>query len=367
MRIAEVHLYSHDLPVKNGPYSFAGTEVWSLQTTLVKLVGENGAIGWGETCPLGPTYAEAHAGGARAALTEMAPGLVGADIHPKSLHRKMDSLLNGHNYAKAAVDIAAHDLLGKSLGLRVADLLGGAITETVPSYYAIGIGTPDENAKIARAKAAEGYTRLQMKVGGQPLDADIEMLHKIREAVGPSVRLAADANRGLTARDTIQLSTACADVTMVIEQPCNTLEEIASIKGQLHHPVFLDESSIDLSTVIRAVGTGLCEGFGMKLGRIGGLQPMSTFRDICDARSVPHTCDDSWGGDIVAAACTHIGATVDPKLLQGVWLSQPYIEGHYDSENGIEIVDGHITLPSGPGLGITPDETLFGAPFASFS
>jgi 4-hydroxyproline betaine 2-epimerase len=81
---------------------------------------------------------------------------------------------------------------------------------------------------------------------------------------------------------------------------------------------------------------------------------------------MPHTCDDSWGGDIIAAACTHIGATVAPELLEGVWLAAPYIEGHYDPENGIRAEGGYIKRPQGPGLGVAPDASLFGAPVASF-
>ena len=81
---------------------------------------------------------------------------------------------------------------------------------------------------------------------------------------------------------------------------------------------------------------------------------------------MPHTSDDSWGGDIIAAACVHLGATVAPNRLQGVWLAQPYIEGHYDSRNGIEIRGGHIDVPTGPGLGIVPDEGMFSNEVASF-
>ena len=110
----------------------------------------------------------------------------------------------------------------------------------------------------------------------------------------------------------------------------------------------------------------LCDGFGFKVTRLGGLTQLRAARDICKANAMPHTCDDAWGGDIIAAACTHIGATVTPKLNEGVWIAQPYIEGHYDSENGIEIKDGHIALPTGPGLGINPDKEVFGEPFASF-
>jgi L-alanine-DL-glutamate epimerase-like enolase superfamily enzyme len=93
---------------------------------------------------------------------------------------------------------------------------------------------------------------------------------------------------------------------------------------------------------------------------------MRAFRDICAARSLPHTCDDSWGGDIIAAACTHIGATVQPKLMEGAWIAQSYIDGHYDSRNGVKIEGGHIRLPEGPGLGVVPDDGMFGAPVASF-
>lgn len=364
MKITEIHVYAHQLPVENGPYTMANAKVWALDTTLVKLVADNGLIGWGETCPVGPTYQPHHALGARAALAEMAPGLIGANpLHPLGLRRRMDGLLNGHRYAKAAVDIAAYDLMGKHFGVRVADLLGGPVTERVPSYYATGVGEPDEIARIAAEKVAEGYPRLQVKIGGRPVEVDIAVIRKVWERVGKSgIRLAVDGNRGLTTRDALRLDRECPDIPFIMEQPCNTLEEIAAIRAQLHHGVYVDESGEDSATVLRAVGQGLCDGFGMKVTRIGGLHAMATFRDICEARSMPHTCDDAWGGDVIAAACTHIGATVQPRLLEGVWLAQPYIEGNYDSRNGVKIEGGHIELPEGPGLGVVPDEGVFGEP-----
>src|SRR5699024_6732943 len=120
MKRTVIHIYQHDLPVRNGPYTMANAQFWALDTTLVKLVTDTGECGWGETCPVGPTYAEAHAGGARAALIEMAPELIGAEVLPLTIQRHMAGLLNGHNYAKAAIDIAVHDALGKSTGLSVA-------------------------------------------------------------------------------------------------------------------------------------------------------------------------------------------------------------------------------------------------------
>ena len=367
MKITEVHVYAHEMPVKNGPYRMAMSEVWTLPTTLVKLVSDTGHVGWGETCPVGATYAEMHVGGAQAALRAMGQGLVGCDVAPLLLHRRMDGLLNGHNYAKAAIDIAAHDLMGRILGISVATLLGGALTDSVPSYYSTIVDTPDETARLAAEKAAEGYPRLQIKVGGRPVETDIETVRKVWEVIkGKGIRMAVDGNRSLNTRDALTLSRECPDIPFIMEQPCNTVEDLQKIRPQIHHGLYMDENSISLNTVISAVGTGLVDGFGMKVTRIGGLQPMRVFRDICAVRNLPHTCDDSWGGDIIAAACTHVGATVAPHLMEGAWLAQPYIEGNYDSQNGVKIEGGYIRLPRGPGLGVTPDEGIFGAPIASF-
>ena len=131
------------------------------------------------------------------------------------------------------------------------------------------------------------------------------------------MRLAVDANRGWSTRDAIFVSQECRDIPFVMEQPCNTIEEIAVVRRQLNHPVYADESGEDLSAVLRMIGEGVVDGFGMKVTRIGGLHAMATFRDICEARSMPHTCDDAWGGDIIASACTHIGATIKPNLMEG--------------------------------------------------
>ncbi len=366
MKISEVHIFAHPLPVVGGAYSYAGTTIDALDTTIVKIVATNGLTGWGEVCPLGPTYQADHALGARAAVVQMAPGLLGAPLTPSTLHHRMDQLLAGHNAAKAAIDIAAHDLMGKHLGVPVHDLLGGAATDRVPSYYAVGIGSPEDTARIAREKVAEGYPRLQLKIGGRDVQEDIATLRKTYETVGNHIRIAADANRSLNTRDALTLSRMTTDIPYVLEQPCAGMEEIAAIRPRIHHPIYLDEVTVDLNTVLRAVAEGLCDGFGFKVTRLGGLAPMTTARDICAARHLPHTCDDSWGGDIIAAACVHIGATVDPKLNEGVWLAAPYIDHHYAADEGISITDGSIRVPTGPGLGIVPDETLFGAPVASF-
>lgn len=179
--------------------------------------------------------------------------------------------------------------------------------------------------------------------------------------------MAVDANRGLTTRDALRLSRECADIPFVLEHPCNTMDEIAAIRGQVSHGIYLDENTEDVSSVIRAISLGVCDGFGLKVTRLGGLGPMSTVRDMCEVRSLPHTSDDSWGGDIIAAACVHLGATVSPRLFEGAWVASSHMDVHYDSAHPVRTVNGHLPVPAGPGLGVEPDDGVLGPPVASYA
>ena len=367
MRITEIHVYQRNLPVVGKPYRMSRSSVTALDTTIVEVVTENGIRGYGETCPVGPVYQPEHALGARAALAEMGPHLVGENaLQIANVHAAMEAALNGSRSAKAAVDIALWDIAGKAYGARVCDLLGGATRERVPSYWSVTVAEPDEAARVAVEKQREGFTRLQVKVGGRPVEEDIATIRKVAEVVRPGVRLAVDGNRGWTTRDALTVSRLCSEHIFVMEQPCDSYEEIAAIRPMLRHPVYLDESTENLGVVLLAIGEGVADGFGFKVTRLGGLSTMRTVRDICRARNLPHTCDDAWGGDIIAAACIHIGASVEPRLCEGVWVAAPYIEGHYDAENGIIIRDGWLDVPKGPGLGVVPDLAVLGRPVMSF-
>ena len=255
MRIESIKVYQVLLPVKGGAYRMASSTVQDLDSTLVEVTTEDGLSGWGETCPVGPVYQPQHALGARAAIAEIAPGLVGEDTTSmRRLATRMDERLNGHNYAKAALDIALLDLAGQRLGVPISTLLGGALTDRVPSYYSTIVGAPDETARIAADKVKAGYPRLQIKIG-RDLEQDVATVHKVWEAVGFKARIAVDANRGLTAAAALHIDRLCQAIPFVFEQPCNTMEEVASLKGRVTHPVYLDENTEDLNAVLRAVSS----------------------------------------------------------------------------------------------------------------
>ncbi len=363
MKITQIHVYQYDSAIKGQPYRMSNTVMTKFDSTIVEIVTDSGIRGYGETCPVGPVYQPQHALGARAALQQMAPALIGCNpLNIRKTYDAMDGALCGHNYAKAAVDIALWDICGKHYHARVCDLLGGAVQEKVPSYYSIGVRPVADAVEAAKEKTAEGYPRIQLKMGGRPLEEDIEVIRKVAEVLPPGIRLAADANRGWTTRDAIFVSRACEKIPLILEQPCNSYEENLAIRDRVCHPIYLDENTENLGVVLKAIGDGLADGFGLKVTRLGGLSVMKTVRDVCREMNKPMTSDDSWGGDIIAAACVHLAATVSPRLCEGAWLAAPYIERHYDPENGIRIINGHIPVPSGPGLGIQPDPSIWGEP-----
>lgn len=368
MMIAAVRLYAVSLPVVGGEYRMASTTNKVLHSTVVELETDSGIKGFGEVCPAGSVYQPQHMLGARAALEEVCPSLIGLNpLQFENVSRAMEAALNGARYAKAAIDIALWDIAGKHYDARVCDLLGGAVRESVPSYYSTTVMSPEDTAALVKEKQGEGYPRIQTKVGGRSLDEDIATIRKVGEIIRPDVKWAVDVNRGWSTQDAITASRLTENLAYVLEQPCNTYEDVAKIRAQVRHPIYLDESTEHLGIILKAAVDGTADGFGLKVTRLGGLSTMRTVRDVCHFARLPFSCDDAWGGDIIAAACVHLAATVNPALCEGAWIAASYIDGHYDEDRGLDVVNGWIDVPSGPGLGVTPKPGAFGEPIREYS
>src|SRR3954454_8652687 len=199
MKIVRIAAYQVDLPLYEGSYRWSGGKsVTVFDSTIVRVETDSGIVGHGEVCPLGPFYLPAYAAGVRAGIAELGPHLIGED--PTELGRRsqrMDAALKGHPYVKSGIDMACWDILGQAAGLPVCTLLGGRFGESVRLYRAISQEAPDAMAKRVAAYRAEGYTRFQLKVGGDP-DVDIERIRAVRAMLRPTDRLVADANTGWT-------------------------------------------------------------------------------------------------------------------------------------------------------------------------
>lgn len=367
MTIKEIRVFRVPLETQ-ASYTMSSSRVATPESTVVQVVDSSGTVGYGEACMASPDYQPAHNDGVRAAMPLLAPALIGLDpLHSASTSGALNRAVMGHAEAKAALDIACWDLAGKLHDVHVADLLGGARTTQVLTYHVIGIGTAEDAASSAIELQDGGITRLQLKAGGRPIHEDIAAIEAVAAVCRPGTDLAVDTNRGWSTAEAIHVSNACSHITLSLEQPCATEHELQQVKSQSVHPMIVDENSTDLGAIARMISSGLADGFGLKLTRLGGLTPMRAVRDLCMATRTPMSSDDAWGGDIIAAAGVALGATLDPQFSRGAWISHPYHQVHYDEINGPRIVDGHVPLPQGgPGLGLVLDPEQFGEPEAVY-
>ena len=212
--------------------------------------------------------------------------------------------------------------------------LWAAHHDRVPSYYSLIVGSPDETARIAADKVRAGYPRIQIKVGGRNLEKDATTVHKVWEAVGLKASIVVDGNRGLSVASALHLDRLCQNIPFVFEQPCNSMEEIAAVRGRGTHPIYLDENTEDLNAVLRAISSGIADGLPQS-HPLGRTTKMMTARDMCAIRCC-RTLATTRGGDIIAAACVHLASTVEPRRLKGP-IAQEYIDGHYDNTNPVAL------------------------------
>ncbi len=232
LKIQRVDVYNFDLTYVHGTYVMSGgRRITSLPSTLVRVTADSGLEGWGEVCPLGTTYLPAHAQGARAALSVLAPAVLGVDpANPGAVNDAMDSALSGHAYAKSPIDVACWDLAGRALGVPAAALLGGIRQTRFPLYVAVPLGTPEEMTAYVLERRKEGIHRFQLKIGGEP-GLDAARVCRIIEATGAEDLVIADANCGWRLNDALLAARAMERLPrLFLEQPCPTMEECIEVR-----------------------------------------------------------------------------------------------------------------------------------------
>lgn len=362
MRLTRVRAWALHLPLAEGSYGWAdGKRVDGFDSTVVALDTDAGLTGWGEVCPLGPAYLPAYAAGARTGIATLAAALLGADpTRLGPLNLLMDRTLQGHPYVKSALDIAAHDLLGKAAGLPVCELLGGRHAESVPLYRAVSQETPELMAERVAGYRADGYARFQLKVGGRVAD-DIARIRAVAAVLAPGDILVADANTGWSQADALRVVAGVADIDVFIEQPCASYEACLAVRRQVAKPVILDEVIDGLPALLRGLADGAMDAVNLKISKVGGLSAARVIRDVAVARGLPLTIEDSWGGDIATAAIAHLAQSTPERLL--------FSTTDFNGYGTLTLCPdaprrdmGRLSAGTAPGLGVTPDLAVLGAP-----
>ena len=362
-RIERVEVYGFDLSYVHGRYVMSGGRViGTLPSTIVRVLTAGGVEGFGEVCPLGPAYLPSHGAGVRAALGVLAPAVLGVEAgNLAAVNAAMDQALLGHGYAKSAIDTACWDALGRSVGLPVCDLLGGRLSDDFPLYFAVPLASPEEMTAYVQDRRAEGIHRFQLKIGADPYE-DAARTRSVVEATGPEDVVVADANGGWRLQDAVVAARALEGLERVFfEQPCPTLEECLIVRQRTMLPMVLDECIVDVHSLLRAYEAKAMEAFNLKISKVGGLTQAKLMRDLAVALGLRVTIEDTWGGDLVTAAVSHLAASTPPETLFTVsfmndWVNE-HVAGHEPRSQA-----GFGSAPSAPGLGVDVDLAVLGEP-----
>jgi len=360
MKISKISIFQVDLPLYEGSYNWSGNKsVEVFDSTVVQVETDEGIIGYGEVCPLGPVYLPAYAEGARAGIQVLAPALLGLDpTQLVKLNRQMDTMLKGHPYVKSAIDMACWDIFGQATGQPVTNLLGGRYGDDFLLYRAISQEAPEAMAGKVAGYRAEGYRKFQLKVGGDP-ETDIERIQAVSAELQRGDVLIADANTGWLMHQATRVVRAVKGIDVYIEQPCETFEECYSIRKMTDHPFVLDESIDGLPILLRANSLQAMDVVNIKISKFGGLTKARQARDLCVSLGIAMTIEDSWGGDIITAAISHLAHSTPAELLFSSTDFNSYVTVSI-ANDAPQRNNGRLAASTNPGLGITPKMDVLG-------
>ena len=373
MKIVKIAVYQVDLPYSGGVYLLSNDrEYHSFDATLVCVTTDTGLQGWGESTPFGSTYIAAHALGVRAAIAEMAPQMLGLNpCHCDRINEAMDQTLVGHLAAKTAIDVACWDIFGQAVSMPVCDLLGGRIHQPMPVISSIYAGEPEDMRQRVQAHRAQGYLGHSIKIGahdaegGPALDAE-----RIRACLADRVAgefFLVDANGGMTVETVLRmLQLLPKQLDFVIEAPCATWRENMSLRKRTQYPMIFDELANSDASIIDIIAQDAAEGIGLKISKAGGLTRGRRQRDMCLAAGLTLSVQDTVGSDIAFAAVVHLGQTVPSKFLRCVIDTRDMVSVS-TAQFEAPIKDGGVIAPDAPGLGVTPDYSVIGAPVAVYA
>ena len=362
MKLTRISLWHIPLTSHETYYMSDGKTCDTVETVVLALDTNTGLRGWGEVCPI-PHYLPAYARGVAPALQELAPVLIGADpIGPEAIGTKMAAWLPDHRFAKSAVDIALWDLTAQAANLPLYAMLGGRHAKDMPLYHSITCTDPHHMARIAQDAQRQGITQFQVKLGADDdWQADVARLRLVREAVGTGPIVYGDWNCGATSLDAIRTGRAVADIDIMLEQPCATIEDCARVKRACGLPMKLDENAHDVASLLHGHSLGVMDAVALKLSKFGGISETRKARDLCLYLGAKMCVEDTWGSDITTAALAHLGAATDPRRVLNVCDLSGYVAPRI-APDGPTRLNGRLAPPQGTGLGITPDLALLGDP-----
>lgn len=325
------------------------------RSLLVEVVDTDGLSGWGEAPENWRVTGESMAGAEACCTGPLAAAVVGRDPDDvTALVRDVADAVVGNFNAKAAVDVALHDLAAQRMGVPLVRLLGGSASR-VATDVTLAAGTAADLALAAKDRIADGFTVLKVKVGTDAA-TDVDRVRAVRDASGPEVTIRLDANQGWRPREAVgiigELEDAGTNLELV-EQPVarDDVAGMAWVSDRVATPILADESVFGLGDLVDVINRRAADMVNVKLAKCGGLAPARTLLELARSSGMGTMVGSMMEGPVgVAAAASLVaahGTSTVSDLDAAWWLREPPVHG------GLEYDAASVVLPDVPGLGVT--------------
>lgn len=346
------------------PYVTARGSLTHREIALVRVHTDEGPTGLGEAAALSLR------GGAplRTIVSELetrcSDALRGVDLstlataEPGRVSDAVAALLDSYGatnaQARAAVDLALHDLAGKLCGRPLWELLGAPGAEPVECNGTLVAGTPESVARRATELAQSGFTAVKVKARG---DEDVETITAVRAAIGDDVAVRVDANGVWSTAEAIATLGELEPANLELaEQPAASIEELAVVRAAVRPLIVADESVGSAADARGAADAEACDAVTIKLAKVGGISPALAIAEI-----LPSYLSSALDGPVGIAAAAHLAqslpATGVARSLAHGLATAPLFATQIASV-AAELNEGRLSPPPGPGLGVELDEAM---------
>ncbi|MED4751978.1 dipeptide epimerase [Brevibacillus choshinensis] len=355
MKITSITVSGIKLPLIR-PFIVAYETYYDMPTLLVKVETDAGITGFGEATPDQHVTGETWESTYSMLVHHLAPLVIGEDPFAiERIHERMAETVYGSPSAKAAIDLACYDIMGKATGQPVYNLLGGRYHEVMPVPYVVSILEPSVMAEEAAQALKDGYSTIKIKVGTNP-SMDVERIRAVRKVIGDGVQLRVDANQGWKNRAlSVWVLEQVKDCNIDwIEQPvvADDITALAEIRRQIHIPVMIDEGVHGDREMRETIVKQAADKLNIKLMKAGGIYP--ALKLVAQAEMAGMECQvgSMVESAVATAAGAHLSAAkkaiISNELVGPLMFARDVAVFPYENKT--------IKLTDRPGLGLDVNE-----------
>lgn len=357
MNISAIEIFAIELPLID-PFVISYASFHTMPSIIVKMTTDCGIVGYGEAVADEQVTGESWESTFHVLKSLLAPKLIGQNpMHIEKIHSLMDASIYGVPTAKAAIDIACYDVVGKALNVPIYHLLGGRYHESFPLTHVLSIASPEQMAEEAAQRVAEGYRSLKMKVGTE-VEADVQRIRAVRERVGSSIGIRVDVNQGwVNSANTLQAIEKLRSCQLDwIEQPvqADDFDGMVEVKEKSTIPLMMDEGLRGFRDMRELIAKRAAHKVNIKLMKCGGIYPAMKLAHMAEMAGIDCQIGSMVESSVGSAAGFHVAFS--KKIITSVELTGPL---KFAKDIGQLVYDvPFIQLSNDPGLGVEVDEVI---------